>query len=42
MSHIGRRDPATAGFWHEIEPLIETRHRCFPADVADMESLGNV
>lgn len=42
MSHIGRRDPTVAGFWKEIEPLIENRHRCFPSDVADMESLGNV
>jgi hypothetical protein len=42
MSFHGRRNPAVAEFWKSIEPLIETRHRSFLSDIADVESLCNV
>ena len=42
MSFLGRRDPTVAGFWDEIEPLIEKRHRSFSSDVTDVESLCDV
>jgi hypothetical protein len=42
MSFLGRRDPAVSGFWEEIEPMIEKRHRSFLSDVADVESLCHV
>jgi len=42
MSFHGRRNPAVAEFWKSIAPLIETRHRSFLSDVADVESLCNV
>jgi hypothetical protein len=42
MSQQGRANPAVRAFWDSIEPLIETRHRSFLSDVADVESLCNV
>jgi hypothetical protein len=42
MSHQGRRNPAVRQFWESVEPLIETRHRSFLSDVADVESLCDV
>jgi hypothetical protein len=42
MSFHSRRDPKVAEFWKSIEPLIETRHRSFLSDIADVESLCDV
>lgn len=42
MSFLGRRDPSVTAFWAEADSLIVSRHRCFPTDVADVESLSNV
>jgi hypothetical protein len=42
MSQRGRGDPTVRDFWDSIEPLIETRHRSFLSDVADVESLCDV
>jgi hypothetical protein len=42
MSLHSRRNPAVAEFWKSIEPLVETRHRSFLSDIADVESLCNV
>ncbi len=41
-SFLGRRNPQVSGFWEEVAPMIESRHRSFLSDVADVESLCNV
>ena len=42
MSHQGRRNPAVREFWESVQGLIETRHRSFFSDVADVESICDV
>jgi hypothetical protein len=42
MSHGSRRITAVKEFWENIKPLIESRHRSFSSDVADVESICNV